>query len=170
MGQNASDLTNCPVPHLLAAARQHNVRFHLWANATTQPGKAGRLDIWSSRDPCVQPLVEAMRARREEIAFYLRKSRPPVRIAEAEERYRREVLCEPDVSAADLHWPTLAAMVIAVAVEAVDAHLANLAWERSTRGRDDEPPPSRPSPAPPPPALTGHRAGYEYRGGRIVRR
>jgi hypothetical protein len=132
MEELPDNLMTCPPMSLLMAAQRAGVRYYLWTS-DRHHGKAGTLSIWSHRDPRTQPLTEAMRARREEIADYLRlnQSRQPVRIAEAEIQHRCAVLHEPDdVIVGDLTWRDLAPLIDRRVAEMFAVERANDAWEK----------------------------------------
>ncbi len=86
-----SALATMPPAELLSLARQQGVNFFL------APSESASLMVWNSRDPEAQAVVLAMRERRAELAAFLRSRRPsPLVIDPAEERFRREILHDPD--------------------------------------------------------------------------
>ncbi|MGI8857268.1 MAG: hypothetical protein ACR2JW_16110 [Thermomicrobiales bacterium] len=128
------DLTTLPIAELAEIAHAHRVPFHL---STADPLQ---VIVRPHRDPAMQPLVTAMHARREELAAFLIRHRPPrPATSEREIRYRRDVLLEPDILLSDVAWPELAAMVISLVLGTLEAERAAAEWERGTIGRDAVP-------------------------------
>jgi hypothetical protein len=116
----------CNLDDLIACARRHGVVFHLNPHDDTAI-------IYNHRDPAMLPLVEAMRARREEITDSLRlnQSRQPVRIAVARTQYHRTVLHEPDdLIVGDLTWRDLTPLIDRRVAERFAVERANDAREK----------------------------------------
>jgi hypothetical protein len=153
------------IRQLIASARQRGVVIHL-------DPRSGTALIHSHRDPHVQQTyVEPLRERRAEVAAFLAGNRPPPAIPPKEERYRRDVLREPDVPVKDLPWPVLHAMVVSTTNDVVDARLAELVWELRAVGRDAPPPPTPPVRPQRPAQKPGQPpTAFEFRGGKVVRR
>jgi hypothetical protein len=156
------------IRELIATARRHRVVIHF-----DPPGRT--VLIHNHRDPNVQQqYVEPLRQRRAEVAACLAGNRPSPVIPPAEERYRADVLREPDVPVSEVTWPVLYAMLVSTANDVYDARRAEEEWERTIAGRDTRlrPPPAAP---PGPPQRLAQKPGqpptaFEFRGGKVVRR
>jgi hypothetical protein len=129
---------NRDIHSLIQTARQQGVIIH-------PDPRTGAVIIHSHRDPLIQRShVETLRRRRAEVGAALAGDRSPPAIPAAEERYRANVRHEPDVPLTELDWPVLAAMIISLTHEVVDARFAERDWDEQIAGRDVPPrPPAR---------------------------
>lgn len=120
------DVMTCPVITLIQEANRLGVHYFLPpCKSTHHP--TGRLMVWNHRSPEGQRIVEAMRARREEVATHIQEHRPkPLTVSAAEERYRRDVLNEPDADlpVGEMTWGTLASLVRSEVHTTIDERLA----------------------------------------------
>ncbi len=127
-----ADLARLAPADLVTVARRRGVHFHLPPHATPH-NPSGRLMIWNSRTPEGLCVVEAMRARRGEIAAWLRDhTLPPVVFSTDERRFRTEILMEPDsdIPIAELPWSVMACLIHTEVWRAMDA------WWDEHEGRD----------------------------------
>lgn len=124
------DLTAVPVAELAEIAHAHGIAFHL------APYDPALLIVHPHRDPALNPVVTALRARREEMVAFLVRHRPPSPVVSGEESlYRRVVLGEPNIPLSELTWPILKAMIARTVLEILDAEQVS-----ATERREDNPP------------------------------
>ncbi len=132
------DLMECDAAELLDAARRHGVHHFLPPVASLR-FPAGRLMVWNCRNPEGQRIVEAMRARRAELASWIAAHRPALPVIPDEElRYRRDVLHEPDddLPVSEMSAGMLRAYIVCVVHEELEHKGAAAEWERDIAARD----------------------------------
>ncbi len=140
MTDETIDYFTCDMVALIEHANRAGVHYLL--PPITGTHRPERLMVRNHRDPEGQRIVEAIRARRDDVTAFLRANRPaPLTISPDEERYRREVLHEEDIPISDLTLPMLKAMIIRVALEVRDAERSAEEWEANVASRDAAPAP-----------------------------
>ncbi len=123
------NLSTCEAWQLLDMARLAGLRYmHI-------PGLASQVLVWGARTPESDRIAAALHARVEEVAHILPY---PAAFAERadEQRYREDVLHEPDIPLGELPIPVAKAMITRWMLDVLEAERDNEDWVQSTMRRD----------------------------------
>ncbi len=124
--------TTMPPHQLLDTARRHGIHWYVIH------GVPNGFFVWGDDEATSNPIVTALRDRRDELIAMVSANRPAsLPVSAAEERFRADVLNEPNMLTGEIPWPVLKVTIGEMIFDALAIERMTIERERENSARDN---------------------------------